>query len=97
MKSKLALLAKIVGTVFTLAVVTFLGYSLGERQVFRQYSKSPDATVRAPEYAPDQPPGGICKLVAVAPDGTKVYRIEGTDMIVPAVLAVSPNGQVAFR
>ena len=42
-------------------------------------------------------PSGVCKLVAVTPDGTKVYRIEGPEMIVPAVLAVSPDGQVAFR
>lgn len=42
-------------------------------------------------------PSGTCKLVAVTPDGTKVYRIEGPEMVVPAVLAVSPGGQVAFR
>lgn len=42
-------------------------------------------------------PSGTAKLVAVTPDGTKVYRVEGPEMIVPAVLAVSPNGQVAFR
>lgn len=45
----------------------------------------------------EQPPGSIVKLVATTPDGTRVYRIEGPDMIIPAVLAVSPNGQVAFR
>lgn len=36
-------------------------------------------------------------LVVVVLDGTRVYRIEGEHMVVPAVLAVSPNGHVAFR
>lgn len=53
---------------------------------------------RAPEYVPDQPPGSTVLLVAVLPDSTKVYRIDNPQsMIVPAVVAITPNGHVSFR
>lgn len=59
--------------------------------------KSPKTEARAPEYVPDQPPGSTVLLVGVLPEGTKVYRIDNEKyMIVPCMIAVSPNGQVSF-
>ncbi len=52
---------------------------------------------RAPEYVPDQPPGSTCLLVAVTPDGTKIYRVESPQTIVPFIVAISPSGQIGFR
>lgn len=52
---------------------------------------------RSYDYVPDQPPGSTVLLVAVMPDGTKVYRIDNSvAMVVPAMVAISPSGQMAF-
>lgn len=52
---------------------------------------------RSQDYVPDQPPGSTVLLIAVLPDGTKVYRIDNEkSMIVPALVSLSPSGQMAF-
>lgn len=81
---------KIIG-ICVLACILGATSSLG----FVYFTK--DKSCRSPEFAPDQPPGTIVKLIAVLPEGTRVYRIEGIDLFVPATVAVSPSGQVAFR
>lgn len=70
---------------------------LGVTRYNTSHPEQPPAA-RAPEYVPDQPPGSTVLLVAVLPDSTKVYRIDNPQsMIVPAVVAITPNGHVSFR
>lgn len=37
------------------------------------------------------------ELLAVTPEGTKIYKVKGEKMIVPAILVQSNNGHVAIR
>ncbi len=37
------------------------------------------------------------ELLAVTPEGTKIYKIKGEKMIVPIILVQSNNGHVAIR
>lgn len=55
------------------------------------------ADARSPDYIPDQPPGSTTLLVAVTPEGTRLYRVDAAQMVVPALIAVSSSGQIAIR
>lgn len=73
-------------------VVCGWGFYLAGKKVV---TTTPEA--RSPAYVGDQPPGSTVLLVAVMPDNTRVYRIDNQkDMIVPALVAISPSGQMAF-
>ncbi len=43
------------------------------------------------------PPETEINLLGVTPEGVKVYRLRQAKFIVPAYVAVAPNGSVAIR
>lgn len=42
-------------------------------------------------------PGNECELVAVTPDGVRVYRAFGPKMLFASIIVVGPDGHASIR
>lgn len=84
----------ITGAIWGAVIILMATMVITIRSMILKPAAVPPNPVVLPE--PGQPVA-VVKLMAVLPDGTRVYRVEGPEMIVPSVVAVTPQGQVSIR